>query len=235
MPPKKLSGRGAGLGSGSGVNSLTATTDLREQLARELQPAIDDGLLVQADDGWRFGRVKIGRVGMTVPDDLSEQEYSALGSFLLDVSTRIQWLLGDWLAYGENRQWGETYQQMADQFGYNVQSLRDYAYVCRNVDLSIRIDKLTFGHHQVVAPLNPEAQRVWLQAAEDNRWSIAALRKAIQQSNSLNVGESHQRRLAVIVPRWRKSWESMDANEKRATMEDLRQVLSEMESELGEG
>ena len=150
--------------------------------------AVQSGLLVQADDGWRFGRVTIGRVGIAVPDDLNEQEYGDLGAFLLDIGSRVNWLLGDWLAYGENRQWGETYQRVAEQFGYAYQTLQNFAYVARSVDFSRRREKLSFTHHVEVAGLNPHDQDNWLNQAESNGWSVAQLRKVIRETNLLIKG-----------------------------------------------
>src|SRR5690606_17166251 len=70
-------------------------------------------------------------------------------------------------------------------------SLREYAYVARSVEMSIRMDNLSFGHHQIVAgikdpvtkkPLKREQQK-WLEKANTHGWSIKTLREAIAADN----------------------------------------------------
>ncbi|MFZ4816969.1 MAG: hypothetical protein ACOYL5_20705 [Phototrophicaceae bacterium] len=194
---------------------------LGSQLA-QVKSAIDDGLLVQAEDGWRFGRVTIGRVGIHVPDDLNEQEYSDLGVFLLDIGSRLNWLLGDWLAYGENRQWGETYQKVAEQFGYTAASLHQYAYVCRNVDFSTRVEKLSFAHHATVASLEPDMQRYWLGVAAEQGLSSKQLQQAITASKSSNIlGATASRQWSKTLERLARDAHALDDGERVALAEEL--------------
>jgi hypothetical protein len=201
--------------------------------SQRIKAAMETGLLVQREEGWAYGRTQIGRTGLVAPNDMNVEEYTDLGRFLLDIGSRLNWLLGDWLAYGDNREWGETYQQVAEQFGYSSKTLREYAYVCRNVNLSIRMDKLTFAHHQVVAALEAEAQHVWLTRALENGWSVATLRKAIQQANMLADGNTVLTERPILIPlTWRQTWEKLSEDERESAVEEVRQVLAEMEAAL---
>ena len=65
----------------------------------------------------------------------------------------ILWWVGDGLAFGEKKKWGETYDEAMTLFGCECQTLRDACYVSRNVQLSRRRDKLSFSHHREVAKL----------------------------------------------------------------------------------
>lgn len=127
--------------------------------------------------GWN-----ITSTGLVPPDNVTEDDYSEIGRLLLQLEGSLQWLLGDWLKEGENRQWGKTYEQVADEFGYKVKTLQDYASICRHVETSIRIEVLSFGHHQLVAKYskNPLVQQFLLQSAASKRWSIKQFRDMLK-------------------------------------------------------
>jgi hypothetical protein len=193
--------------------------------APTIQNAVESGLLIQTEKGWGYGRAEITRTGMTIPDDLTVEEYSNLGGFLLDIGSRINWLLGDWLAYGENREWGETYHRVAEHFGYEYSTLRQYAYVCRNVNLSVRTDKLTLSHHQLVAQLEPDQQSHWLNLAAENNWSIKAMRNAMSgeiEATSKPLWES-------LFTDFRKRTNKLNVEDRKALADQLRELIAELE------
>lgn len=84
------------------------------------------------------------------------------GSALATVHGRILWWVGDWLAFGERAKWGEVYDEAKELFGFEYATLRQAAWVSRSVQLSSRLDKLTWGHHLEVAALDPKHQSRWL-------------------------------------------------------------------------
>ena len=86
-----------------------------------------------------------------------------------------QWWLGDWLRYGAKK-WGEKYKEASAITGYDIQTLKNYAYVAGQFESSRRRDALTWSHHEVVAPLLPAEQDEWLDQATQHRFSVADLR-----------------------------------------------------------
>jgi hypothetical protein len=91
------------------------------------------------------------------------------------VTRSCQWWLGDWIRYGNGR-WGEKYKEAAKVTGYDVQSLRNFAYVAGAIDVSRRRDDLTWSHHAEVSALDPQEQIQWLDLAATQRMSVADLR-----------------------------------------------------------
>ena len=47
--------------------------------------------------------VRMTRTGITFGEEVSEDDYREIGRFLLQIGSSIQWLIGDWLAFGEDR------------------------------------------------------------------------------------------------------------------------------------
>lgn len=139
------------------------------------------GYLRQTDEGFRFGRINLTAIGLPPDTDLSPEEFESLGEMLARLEGSLQWLLGDWLAYGETR-WGETAAHIAEAVGLDVNTLYSYASVCRNVQFLIRIKNLSFSHHRLVAALPPDSQRHWLELADEHDWSVATMKSHIQQA-----------------------------------------------------
>lgn len=136
--------------------------------------------LVSLDDGsMQYGSYTLTVKGLMGGEQADEAEWENLGAVLRRLEGAIQWLIGDWFVQAE-RKWGKTYEQVSQKTGYAEKTLREYAYVARNVDLSIRMDKLSFGHHQLVAGKSPDEQYKWLAWAESQKASISQLRKALK-------------------------------------------------------
>jgi len=207
----------------------------RKKDESKVRKAVQEGLIVQQKDGWYFGRFRIDRVSLSIPEDITLDESLDFWAFLLDLHSRIQWLIGDFLVFAENRQWGETYAKKAEEFGYTVESLYNMASVCRRVEFSRRREKLTFGHHDAVAALDPDDQTNWLLQAEDNGWSVRDLRQAIRDGKLISATNER-----TALPKWRvpiyrtteqyaKKWKSMSADERQQVYQDVEILLRNME------
>ncbi|MEP6756151.1 MAG: hypothetical protein ABJA67_11675 [Chthonomonadales bacterium] len=108
----------------------------------------------------------------------TQDEWKALGKFLARLEGSIQWLIGDWFLQAE-REWGKTYEGADLETGYSKATLKDYAYVARGVELSVRTDQLTFGHHKLLVGMPQDRQVYWIGVAINEGMSISQLRSAI--------------------------------------------------------
>lgn len=161
-------------------------TDLNAALTGDA-PAQDDGERAQVpaiekyEDGTlRIGAFWLSAKGLVVQGDASVDDWWQLVGMLSKLEGSLQWLWGDALAYGE-RAYGTTYQAVAGFLGLEVGTLYTYAWLARQVDFSIRIEKLSVAHHRLVATLPPEHQREWLQwaASQTPIPSISQMKKAM--------------------------------------------------------
>lgn len=121
--------------------------------------------------------------------DLDAREWIAAGQRLGAVGRCIQWVLGDWLAYG-NEKFGERYARAAKITGYDTQTLMNMVYVASRYDVSRRREKLSWSHHETLAALPVETQEHWLGIAAERRWSVADLRTMLRQSRSSGEEEA---------------------------------------------
>ena len=154
-------------------NKLAASNPLRPSL-----DALAEAMLTEpaADGTLRVGNYTLTPTGL-IGQAASAAEWEQIGDLLRRLEGGIQWMLADWLLEGERR-YGQTYQHVAEVTGYEVATLHNLVYVAGKI--SLRSEKLTFGHHALVAAMDEADQMAWLEWAETNRASIAQMRKAIK-------------------------------------------------------
>jgi len=125
--------------------------------------------------------------------DLSLAEWGELGSRLAPIAKSIALMLGDWVNYGK-KAYDHKYKEAVRVTGLAEKTLRNYAYVARNVGHSLRDPSLGQEHHAAVAPLEPHLQKHWLGLAKEHNPSIPRLRKSIQAGRLVTEEEMEDAR-----------------------------------------
>lgn len=180
-------------------NPLTAQ-DIANDAYSFLDEIQEEKRIQLAQDGeMAFLGVRMTRTGIQFSDDVNEDDYREIGRFLLQIGSSIQWLIGDWLAFGEERQWGETYRNVADEFGYEIATLWDYASVSRQVKPSVRTEELSHAHHRLLRSMNEDSQSEWLKQAVEKNWTVSELREAIKQSRRSTEEKERKQRATDLV------------------------------------
>jgi hypothetical protein len=110
---------------------------------------------------------------------MSFERWLRLGGVLGEIEDSVQFWIGDYLNSGE-RAYGEKYSQAVDQ--KQADRWKNYAWVSRSVEKSLRKDILSYKHHEVVARLKPLQQAKWLNDAIENKWAVHTLREKIALS-----------------------------------------------------
>ena len=64
----------------------------------------------------------LSRRGLDLPENLTFEQWAAIGSTLKNAQQSLMWRLGDWLLYGENKNWGEKYDRAIEATGYDYGS-----------------------------------------------------------------------------------------------------------------
>lgn len=145
----------------------------------EIKEVIPDGALVPAERGWLYRQFELTSVGVQIDENTREEDWVDLGNALFKLESASQWLIGDWLNFGE-RKYKKTYKEIAKKTGYDENSLYQFVWVCRKFDFSIRIENLFFGHHQLVAGKPREEALYWLERAAVGKWTISQMRKEMK-------------------------------------------------------
>jgi hypothetical protein len=124
-------------------------------------------------------KFSITPTGIQFHDELEFSEWESLGEKIAPLGKSIGFIIGDWINYGENR-YGKKYDEALRRTGLAYQTLMDFAYVSRKIEISLRNENLDFTHHRVVAKLKtPDEKEHWLNMAEKHNLGIRRLRKSI--------------------------------------------------------
>jgi hypothetical protein len=119
------------------------------------------------------------RTSLCIPEGTSLDAWRRLGRQIFVISDSSVWWLGDWLVYGQT-QFPDRYKRAIAETSLDYQTLRNYAWVARQVSPVQRREKLSFQHHAEVAGLSEAEQEEWLCLTEKNGWSRNELRRRIR-------------------------------------------------------
>lgn len=156
--------------------------DLRIQLqSRTSALSVQDGSLMVHD-------FQFTPKGLIAPQNMDHASWQQVGDLLFKLEGSLQWLIGDWLVYGEDLKYGDI-PKFAAMMGKDEKTLRNYMSVSRAVELSRRRDNLSFGHHEAVTKLLPGEQSEALNYAAEHSMSVAAFRKLVRGNETLEMSE----------------------------------------------
>lgn len=123
----------------------------------------------------------VSPIGWAPNRELDAREWASAGRRLGTVGRCIQWLIADWIAYG-NEKFGERYVRASKITGYDTQTLMNMVYVGSRFPVSRRRENLSWSHHEALAALGVEEQEKWLDRAAEHRWSVADLRMMLRMA-----------------------------------------------------
>ncbi len=124
---------------------------------------------------------RLSALGWGADPELAYPDWVTEGRRIGQLWRASPWWIGDWLLFGTTR-WGEMYAQAARITGYDRKSLRNMRYVSSRIELSLRKDNLTWSHHALLASLESEEQRHWLDRAIRERFSVEDLRVELRDA-----------------------------------------------------
>ena len=142
--------------------------------------------------------IEVTPLGLRFHGEPDFKKWSALGLKIGQALRSMEFVIGDWLVYGERnfkstggRPTNCDYETAIRATGIDYAVLRNYAYVSRKVTLSSRDDKVSWTHHRSVAKLPPEKQKQWLDLVANHGERITARRllKSINADRLVSVEE----------------------------------------------
>ena len=150
------------------------------------------------DGGLEINSIKVHRVGLEFVGDISEVDWQVFGDTLVQFDTAYQWIIGDYLAYGMDNNYGKV-AEFAELLGKSEQTVTNWVYISRHVEFYRRRENLSHAHHETVSSLPDEDQQKWLKLAEQGNgkegdehriWSVKKLREEIANDRGDKLPES---------------------------------------------
>lgn len=207
--------------------------DLSQQIAQHLNKQQRGLATITPTGEIAIPGAQITKRGLIVNGALSRETWSAIGNSLMGIEGALQWLIGDWIVYG-NQELKIPLAEIGEMINRKPKTLQNWAWVIRAFPFSRRKDDtLTFGHHALVAGIeSPDEQDRWLRLALDNDWSVAQMQKAMRgRTSALPPGDAVDYIVAVaqVV---QKQWGRASKSQKIQIVRTLEQLLEHFRKEL---
>jgi hypothetical protein len=146
-------------------------------------------------------RCVFGATVLALPDDLTHDEWAALGVHLHTAMNSTAWWVGDWLLYGHLRfdtdEGGEirsagaaTSRQYLAALGFEHEEIVRPRRVASVFPPGTRHERLSWSHHLEVAALDGADAHHLLNEAEENGWSTRELREHVRRHQAIDVQEA---------------------------------------------
>lgn len=137
-------------------------------------------------------QARLDSTGLTLADGISYEDWITCGDYLRRVEGACQWWLGDWLAFGDKKAWGEMYAEAMDVAERESQTLMDYKWVAKAIDFSSRNEKVSFGVHRQIAAMPKEARPAAIAQAAEGGWTVREARKRVRRAKAELIGRQEQ-------------------------------------------
>ena len=131
--------------------------------------------------------VKCSDVALVIEKpNLTFEEWQSVMNDLFKRDKRRQWLIGDGLNIGE-AEFGDPYLQVidpndeAEKDEEGGETYRQYQQVACRIPAGSRLPNVSWGHHQVVAYLEPDRRDYWLNRLATEKISRHDLRRAVRR------------------------------------------------------
>ena len=123
---------------------------------------------------------KVTATSLVLPENLSLEQWLAVGEQLKISERSLMWWIGDWLYFGE-RKYGEMYSQAFEATGLSEETCRKAWQVAKRFENGRRLPNLTWGHHLEVAFLPVDQQDELLCRAVREGLSTRELRAEVSR------------------------------------------------------
>lgn len=202
------------------------------ELPEDFGVIVPNAIELHDDGSIQLGRMRMTAIGLQIEGAISEEEYIAFGEAVVQLNTAYQWIVGDYLAYGEDANYGDA-KRIATMLHRDPTTLWNWTSICRRVEYSRRREDLSFSHHEVVASLPDVDQEHWLNIASEKGWSSKRLRDEID--GPAQKPNARSSRIPTSLFRFRKTFTPQQYKRMTVTERmELRQTLEEMLTQIND-
>lgn len=171
-------------------------------------------------------------LGLTLDENTTASEWAEIGKKLLIGNKVLNWCIGDWLVFGEEK----NYATLSSELGFDEGYLRNLKWVAKEFPLSSRRDSISHKHYQILAPLEKADRNEWLNKITKEKLSTRELTMRVRASYSeIEKDDSTPVRTLTskvrnLIGQIQEASENWDENQKRAWKVEIEPLVSLYES-----
>lgn len=141
---------------------------------------------------------EILRAGLRIDSSVDQRTWFEFGKLLQKVDYAWEWLVADWLVFGDHKYGDHIYKLAARLLGKASRTWEDYAYIARNVRISERSEILPVLSHKPVARFakDPDLQRKLIAIGEQHGLSKSVFESVI---NLYIANKSYKHLLSTTI------------------------------------
>ncbi len=147
---------------------------------------IDRGISYNSREPFRIGAFELSDTGIVVHGRPSLSEYQGCLDFVDRSHKASGWWLVDLIAYADSRDdWQQSIDAIIDRDICSESTVKLYRYLKKHVPE--RLAGVPFGHHNLVASLEPTEQVKWLERSRDEDWTQSELQARVRAAKRAQV------------------------------------------------
>jgi len=144
------------------------------------------GQMIVKREPFRIGAFELSDNWIEVHGRPSLSEYQGCLDFVDRTHKAAGWWLVDLIAYADSRDdWKQSLDAIIDSDICSENTAKQYRYIKKNVPQ--RIEGVPFGHHAIVASLEPKEQIEWLEKSRDEGWTQRELQVSIRAASRTKI------------------------------------------------
>jgi len=176
--------------------------------------------------------LKNKKLGLNLDENTTAKEWAEIGKQLLVGNKMLNWCIGDWLVFGERK----NFASLSSELGFDEGYLRNLKWIAKEFPLSSRRDDISHKHYQILAPLDKSDRTGWLDKIKSEKLSTRELTMRVREaysdverdtSSPVRTLTSKVRNLISQIQEASESW---DESQKRAWKAEIEPLVSLYES-----
>lgn len=173
------------------------------------------------------------KLGLQLDESTTAEEWANIGKQLLVGNKILNWCLGDWLVFGEKK----NFASLSNELGFDEGYLRNLKWVSKEFPMSLRRDDISHKHYQILAPIDRAERKKWIDTIAKEGLSTRELTMRIRSAYS-EVGEVDESapvrtltsKVRSLVSQLREAAGNWDTNQKKAWKSEIEPLVELYES-----
>ena len=168
------------------------------------------------------------KLGLNLDESTTAEEWAEIGKQLLVGNKMLNWCIGDWLVFGERK----NFATLSSELGFDEGYLRNLKWIAKEFPMSSRRDNISHKHYQILAPLDKDSRKEWLEkiqkeslSTRDLTMRVRSAYSDVERDDSTPV-RTLTNKVRTLVSQLLEASEKWDENQKKAWKAEIQPLVS---------
>ena len=168
------------------------------------------------------------KLGLNLDESTTAEEWAEIGKQLLVGNKMLNWCIGDWLVFGERK----NFATLSSELGFDEGYLRNLKWIAKEFPMSSRRDNISHKHYQILAPLDKDSRKEWLEkiqkeslSTRDLTMRVRSAYSDVERDDSTPV-RTLTSKVRTLVNQLLEASEKWDENQKKAWKAEIQPLVS---------